>query len=137
MEIKRAVGMALLAYLTSFLIGIFFFVLSGVDLETTQQIPTHLWFISITLTILVAGIFSWLYFKPKKTKAGVKEGLLLGILFVIVGFILDLIITLPFYFIGGEQFNILNYYIDPFFISSLVAVVLTATVIGWIIDLKR
>ena len=50
----------------------------------------------ILLVILVV-ISSLVYFKERKIKANFKQGVLLGICFILVGVVLDSIITIPLF----------------------------------------
>ena len=45
--------------------------------------------------IFLVSIVSWFYFK--KVKSSLKEGFILGVMYVIVGTVLDLIITVPLF----------------------------------------
>jgi len=87
MNIKKAVLFGLILWMLIFVeVSIEMFAIAS---ESTQQI-VHV----IVLPILVV-ICSILYFKKEKKSAA--EGLLLGVIFLAVGTVLDLIITIPLF----------------------------------------
>ena len=49
------------------------------------------------LLIVLVGFPAWLYFRGKKVKAGFLQGLIVGLVFMVVGLVLDLAITVPLF----------------------------------------
>ncbi|MFA6088902.1 MAG: hypothetical protein WC755_03485 [Candidatus Woesearchaeota archaeon] len=77
----------------------------------------------VLLAILV--LFSTtMYFKSAKTKASLNEGLLVGIIFVIIGTLLDIAITVQL-FIGDYSF-----FNNPYLWTGLVEIVIISGITG-------
>ncbi len=49
------------------------------------------------LAAIITGSMSWFYFSRKKVEAGLQEGFLVGLVFVIIGMVLDAVITVPLF----------------------------------------
>ena len=92
MKILKATGLGTLLWVLIFFeVSIFIFVFG---LSSGNPIYHSLHFIFASLFTIAISLF---YFYPKKTKKGFLEGLLLGVIFVIVGVILDSVITVPLF----------------------------------------
>jgi hypothetical protein len=90
MKLKRAISFgALLWVLIFFEVSILMF---GLKLEPSALYYTIHYILLAALTFGVA----WLYFKGK-IEAGIKEGLLVGIVCLLTGIVLDVIITIPLF----------------------------------------
>ncbi len=124
-RLKRQVLFALIEYVLAFLIGLVFVLGTG---YTLLEEPLTFWIVSITLTIVLTVAVSWLYFK--KAPHTYQEGLRLGITFVLVGFVIDLL-GLITYALLGQPFNILAYYGDPLFWISILVLIGTTTFVGY------
>ncbi len=119
MNLKRAILTgALLWVLIFFEISILMF---GLGLEgITINIVNYI------VLIALASISAIIYFKGKNIKAGLKEGFILGVFYVIVGVILDAIITVPL-FVKDYSF-----FIDIFLIIGLIETIVITSIIGLI-----
>ena len=82
------------AYIASFLLGIVLSVALGYDPTNGGNIPMSLWRATLIVSVLVAAIFALRYFKSDTTRASFKNGLLFGVVLVVVGFAVDSIILL-------------------------------------------
>jgi len=131
MDIKRASWISCLAYISSFVVGIFIAKFMDADVFGGAQVPTAMWTVSILFTIILVVIFSLWYFQDTKITADLKEGLLLGLVMVIVGFLFDIILFLPVLF-SGTAADILDYYASPFFWLAIASVFAASGVTGWL-----
>ena len=131
MNKKRAWGIAVVLYIATFIIGIVTGMILGTDFTGETSIPLSHWIISIILSILITGIFSIWYFKGKKVKVSAKEGLKLGLIYLAVGVLFDLLFLTTFSLSGQDISAIASYYADPLFYVSVVLVVLTPVFIGY------
>ena len=131
MNLKRAVWISILLYLSTFVIGILVAFVLNTDLTGNEPISITHWVLSIILSLVLASLFSLWYFKGKKIKINSQEGLKLGITFIIVGFIFDMLFILPYLFLGfGDADAILSYYKDIWFWISVILIALTPVVVG-------
>lgn len=130
MNIKRAIGVGLLTYLTSFILGTIIMFAMGIDPSQTSEIPQSAYIINIIVTIILAGLFTLFYFRNKKIKRNAKEGFMFGIVLVIIGFILDIIILAIVSTMTTTQIDLLEYYSNPLFWLALILFVLTTTIVG-------
>lgn len=129
MNTKRAIGIGIVLYITTFIIGIILTIFSRVNLESPQNIPTTYWIITIVVTVLLTCLASIWYFNKQGTVRNMKEGLKLGVTFVICGFILDLLFFIPAFFTSGTSL-LLEYYSTPSFYITLLLVIVSAVFIG-------
>jgi hypothetical protein len=78
---------------------------------------------------IISIILSLIYFSgKKKTRGGFFRGILVGVLFIVIGIILDLVITLPLFVIpqgGSYQAFLLDYYM---LIGYLIVIILSGIV---------
>ena len=129
MKIKRAIWVALALYFTTFIIGIILTIIAQISLASPQEIPTTYWIITIVVTILLTSLTSIWYFNKPRISRNIKEGFKLGLTFVIVGFILDLIFFIPLFITSGASL-LIEYYSTPSFYITLLLVIVSATFIG-------
>ena len=79
----------------------------GFKLNPPSSLYYIIHYIAFVIFVLLASL---IYFRGKKVKAGLMWGLWLGIIFILVGIVLDSIITIPLFMkldygflIGGEM----------------------------------
>lgn len=77
----------------------------------------------ILSAIITAGA-SWLYFSRKKIEAGLQEGLLVGLVFVVTGIVLDALITVPL-FVKSYSF-----FFDKMLLIGLIEGIVVTGIIG-------
>lgn len=130
MNIKRAIGLSILAYIATFVVGALVAVVSGVDLGEIQEAPTILWVTGALVSVAFAWAFAWWYFRSPKTIASPRNGLLFGLVMIATGFILDFVTFLPLVTREDPWGSILAYYFNPFFWGTVVLVVITTTLVG-------
>ena len=115
MNYKRAIWTGILSWILVFFevsILMFGFGISDVNKSIVHYI----------LLIVVIAVPALIYFN--KEKAGLKEGFFLGILFVIIGLILDSIITIPL-FIKSYSF-----FLNPLLIIGFIEGLVITMVVG-------
>ncbi len=116
MHIQRAVLAGIVLWVLIFFeVSILMF---GFGLEGTTYYMIHY----ILAGILILAV-SWYYFKGPKSNKILKEGLLLGAVMVVIGIILDAIITVPLFIQEGYDF-----FLRLDIVMGLVLVVIVATV---------
>ena len=130
MNKKRAILVSLALYFATFIIGIILTVFANTSLSSPQEIPTTYWIITIVVTVLMTSLASIWYFNKSGISRNVKEGFKLGLTFVIIGFILDLLFFIPVFFTGSGSDLLIDYYSTPSFYLTLLLVVATAAFIG-------
>ena len=119
MELKRAVVIGIVLWIV-----IFFEVcalLFGLKLQQGSDLYLIIHYILLSIFVLIS---SFIYLKDKKAKPGLRQGLLLGLTFVVIEIILDSIIAVPLFMKGDYGFlvsgeMVLSYLIG-IFITSLV-----------------
>lgn len=117
MNLKRAV-----------LCGALFWVLIFFEVSILKfglKLPVDLtYYIVHYAAILVLTLISALIYFDIKQKSGFNEGFLLGVVFVLAGFILDFIVTVPLFIRDYKFFN------DVYLWMGYAEIVVVATVIG-------
>jgi ABC-type glycerol-3-phosphate transport system permease component len=132
---KRALWMSVLLYFTSFAIGILFAVLLGYDFSSQAEPTTSFWITGMVFNIILAGLFTWWYFK--KVKASAKEGLFFGLFAISVGFIFDAIFLVPTAIASGSFSEIWKYYGNSFFFATITLLLLATYGVGWYLEKKK
>lgn len=134
MNLKRAVGIGVVTYIVSLVIGMIVMLIMGFDPSQTSVVPSNMLYAIILVSVIVAGVFTLWYFgfKKKVIKPSLKEGALFGVILVIVGFILDLIIFGVTSLLTNSQINLIDYYSNPVFWVALALFVIVPAVVGWI-----
>ena len=129
MNKKRKILIAIALYVVTFIVGIILTIIAKVNLASPQEIPTTYWIITIVVTVLLTSLASLWYFNKSGVSRNIKEGFNLGITFVIVGLILDLLFFIPTFFTSGVSL-LIEYYSNPSFYITLLLVIASATFIG-------
>jgi len=143
MEIKRGIWMGVLWYLSVFALSILTALFyTDVSLD---NIPTSLIIIVFVETILLSAPFAfWYFLKKPKVKASLKEGALLGHVFIITGIVLDsLVLILYAIFYGGSE--ILTYCADPskwlwfllIIVGTVLLIIASTSLVGLYIQKRK
>jgi len=123
MNLKRGLIFGLLLWMIVFIIISILIMLPWVK-DSSVRINV-LWYIfEIPVILLLAK----LYFKQKKPT--LKEGFMLGVLALVIGIILDVIITVPL-FIGGDY---AKFYGDWMLYIGFAELIILTTISGWEFD---
>ncbi len=124
MNIKRGILVSIALYVATMIVGIILTIVANTSLSG-QNIPTIYWVITIATTVLLTCLASIWYFS--KAKKSPMEGLKLGLTFIGVGFVLDII----FFFTQDNAAEIMKqYYSSISFYLVLAIVVASAVFIG-------
>lgn len=94
MKIKRALLASIYTYLASLVVGIIGAFIFQTDPAQTS-VPVPMFLIGILAPILFTWIFATWYFRGSQVAQGRGQGLVLGILLVLISFILDVVTILP------------------------------------------
>ena len=130
MNKKRAVLISVALYVMTFVVGVILAIAGRLNFSNPAEIPAYFWIISLVTTVAFTAIASFWYFSSEGSKRNVKEGLTLGIFFVVIGFVLDILFFLPSLFTGSNFEMLLRYYKEPMFYLTLILVIGTTTFIG-------
>ena|SRR3989344_864898 len=130
MNIKRAIGVGVLTYVVSFIIGLIVMIAMGIDPLQASEIPQSAFIVNIVITIILAGFFTLFYFNDRKIKPNAYEGFMFGVVLVVIGFVFDVVM----FFIGsvfaGSKVDIATYYSNPLFWIALFLFIVTTTLVG-------
>jgi len=131
MNLKKAVGITVLVYLSTFILGSFIAFAMGMNITSMTDVPPEFWFVSFALTVILVGIGSFWYFKDKKVTPSAKEGALLGVVMVVISFALDFALIIPVILTTEMPIDMISYYTNPMFWTAIVLLFATTTVVGW------
>ena len=127
---KRALGISVVLYLCTFVVGVIALVASGVDMSATDvEMPNSTWYVGMVSAVILTSLFTLWYFGNKAIIPSAKSGLFFGLTSVLFGFVLDMI----FFGLGsasGVETELGDYYGDHRYWITLVLVVLTAMLVG-------
>lgn len=115
MKITRAILCGILLWV------LIFFEVSILMFGLKMQAGTFYYIIHYILSFLLIAISALVYFKGK-VKKGAVQGVLLGIIFVVVGAILDAIITVPLFIKSYSFFN--DFYLWLGYLETVVVSVI-------------
>ncbi len=132
MNLKRATLVSVLIYAISFAIGFILMFKLGINAFELETIPSSFYYLSMLAGIILTAVFTIFYFKDKKLKPSLKEGFLFGVVLIVVGSILDVIIFSIGLASGGPSTAIIDYYSNPFFWATIVLLLATSSLVGWI-----
>jgi len=118
MNIKRAIVVSILLWVIGLIMGSVLFFITG-RTGTNNFLLTTIGLISLVVFSAIAAHF---YFKGEiNVVPGIKQGFLLGIIFVVVGVILDSLAFISFVYVsGGIQQELTAYYVSPAFALGII-----------------
>ena len=133
MNLKRAIGFSVLAYVATFIIGIIAAVSIGLDSAEVEDIPTSMWIVGLISAVVLVKLAAWLYFRSPSVPASGRNGFLFGIIAVITGFVLDIATVLP----TGSLNTLWDYYANMYFWITVVAIIIVTTLLGARLGVKK
>ncbi len=123
MKLLKAIGLGIVLWVLIFFeVSILMF---GFKLNPPSM---NYYLIHYLFLAIISIVLTLIYFSGKKTKGGFFNGILIGIIFIVIGIILDAIITIPLFIIpngGNYQSFLLDYYM---LIGYLIIIVLPGIV---------
>ncbi|MBM3232714.1 hypothetical protein FJZ18_00925 [Candidatus Pacearchaeota archaeon] len=133
MKFYRALGISLLTYFFSMVLGIIVMTVMGISIASGgNDIPKEALIINIILTLILSGISTNIYLNGKGIKPGVREGFLFGIVLVVLGTIIDIIFFSLSSIATGTQQSIIEYYSNPLFWTALILFLATCIITGFL-----
>ena len=140
MNFKRAVGIGVVYYIASFVVGIVAALATGFDFEAGAAFTPILTVIGIVMTLILTPLFTYWYFNSKKgTKITptLQHGLKLGVVFLLIGTVFDLL-TLGAASVAGElPDNPFEFYMDIWFWVMLAVMLASAAGAGHYLANKK
>jgi len=129
MNYKRAIGIGVLVYFATMIVGIAVCSMLGIKPDITQPIPMTMWIVSAVLAVVLSVAGAYWYFLGKNLKPSLQAGLRFGAVMIAVGFVLDFIFFLTLSFEGHDPFAVMaGYYRQPMFWSTLILILFGS---GW------
>jgi hypothetical protein len=129
MQLKRAIWIAVLLYVASFITGFVNAMILGFDMSSMGAVPVAVWVANMLVGALLCAVFAWWYFL--KATAGAREGALLGLIFVGVSFVIEGVFIIPAMIVSGVAGDLLAYYGHPLFWVAVALVIGAACAVGW------
>lgn len=126
---KRALGVALAMYLTTFIIGIVAGIVTGQDMSSMEILSDWFWYVGMIAAVVCSVLFAIWYFKDKNITLSAKSGFYFGLTTVVVSFILDLAL----FSLGnsqGAEVELMDYYGNVRFWFILLLVLLASSAVG-------
>ena len=131
MNIKRAISITIIISFVVYLISVIGSKLLGIDLETANaaNMPTAMWYVALISVSIISTLGAIWYFRSSKIVPNIKNGLLLGLIFSIFGFIVSIILLL-IQENGGDI--ILSYFAQVEFWMAFILIITTSSLVGYI-----
>jgi hypothetical protein len=126
---KRALGISLMLYITTFVVGIIAGMILGADMSSMNNVPESFWYIGMVAAVVLSAVFVTWYLKNPALVPSAKSGFLFGLTATVISFLLDFILF-SLGNMGGANVDLGQYYGNFRFWIIVVLVVLTATLVG-------
>lgn len=130
-RLRRLVGGALMTYVVSLgasLVLVAFFGLNPV-MRAMNEPDLTIWLASFsTISLIAYGATKW-YLRDIRIEANVREGLFFGASLMVCGIALDMITVIPHAFVTAST-SIFTFYSKPFFLLTVVAILIAAALAG-------
>lgn len=127
---SRALLLAFLLYVATFIVGIISGVLLNTDMASINNTPDYFWYIGMVSSIVLTGLVASWYFTNKQIVPKATSGLLFGLTTVVLSLLLDLAILSAGKSQGAEV-DLGAYYSDYRFWIVVALVVITALLTGY------
>lgn len=133
MNIKRATFIGFMTYVATFMLGVLFAYVVGIDMAS-HVTPLEAWLIGMLLGMVLMVLATWWYFRPAELKPSVLQGVEFGIVTVLVAFVCDGAMILPYVLATGDFTEPLEYYTHPLFWSTVVLMVVMGGITAKFLD---
>jgi hypothetical protein len=137
MNYKRATGIALVAYVATFIIGIITTSLAQVPFSTDAVLPTIFFVIQIFAMFGIGVLFTLWYLRSPSIRTSGLSGLHFGLSMLAVGFILDAIAFVPALINGLPITQIISLYVNPLFWIAALILLATSYVTGFALSKRK
>jgi len=140
MNYKRAAGIALVAYIATFIIGILTTSLAQVPISidaTDIQLPTIFFIIQIFAMFGIGVLFTMWYLSSPSVQTSGMSGLHFGLSMLAVGFVLDAVAFVPALINGLPITQIISLYVNPLFGVAVAILLGTSYVTGFALAKRK
>jgi hypothetical protein len=137
MNYKRAAGIAFVAYVATFIIGIITTSLAQVPFSTDAELPTIFFVIQIFAMFGIGVLFTMWYLRSPSVPTSGISGLHFGLSMLAVGFILDVVAFVPALINGLPITQIISLYINPLFWIAVAILLATSYITGFALSKKK
>ena len=130
MNIKRAVGIIFVLFITVHTTAVIGSKSLGIDLETQDPtiMPLAMWYIALISAFILSALGVTWFFRSHKTVPNAKNGFLFGLAASIFGFIGDIILLAS----RKDGLDILlKYYTQPWYWMAFVLILVACTLVGY------
>jgi hypothetical protein len=130
MNLHKVIILNAILYIATFVVAAIILTLIGKPLQVSTPPNTDQIFVAMVTGIVLTVLGAWWYFQ--KAAASFKNGLLFGVIAVLVGFAMDAVLSIGIWISGKNPMSFLETSYTFFFfgIMLLLTVVLTG-VVGW------
>jgi len=124
MNYKRALGLGVLVYVGSFIIGLAACFFVGYDMTAGEPMPDSMYYVGMVAAVVLTYWATRWYLRGRPSY-DIVDGGMFGLAIIVIGFILDVIIF--GISMGGDISAMKLYYSDARFWITLIIIALTAT----------
>lgn len=132
MKLLKAIGYSILIYIVSFVIGILAGRALGIEYVSGDVIPDSLWYIGVLFVLILAVLFTFIYYRDMKIKPSTKEGFLFGSIVIGVAFAIQFIMYLGSIVYARYPVSLDTYSGEPLLLALLVLFIATTTFVSWL-----
>lgn len=140
MNIKRAIGISVAAYIVTFLLTIIISIVIGFDFtEATDpsDVPQMFLLFGSAAAVVIMILSTFWYFKKEGLVPSAGHGFGFGLTAIVIAFILDFLSVVPLLFTDENALAFLgSYYATPAFIITVVLIILVTTGVGYYLGTK-
>lgn len=130
MNLRKVIILNVILYIATFVVAAGVLALIGKPLQFSAPPQTNQIFVAMVTGIILTVLGAWWYFQ--KAVAGFRNGVLFGVIAILVGFAMDVVLSISIWISGKNPMSFLETSYTFFFfgIMLLLTVVLTG-VVGW------
>jgi hypothetical protein len=129
----RALGISLLLYIATFILGMAISFLSREQMGVATDVTESMWYVGMATSVILAAVFTYWYLRGSGLIPSVRCGLYFGLTAVMFSSIFDAAMFILAEYLGTPV-DLVAYYLDPHFWIIVAIVIGTSALVG---QLKR
>lgn len=138
MNYKRAIGISVLVYLGSMVVGMIACAILGIQPDLSAPIPMEMWLTGAGSSVLLSIGGAYWYFLGKGLKPDAQAGLSFGAAVIVTGFVLDALFFASLSFDGHDPVTVMTmYYSHPMFWVTIALILAGTGGTGWWLQSKK
>lgn len=133
MNHRKVIILNILLYIATFVVAAALLALFDVPLQVSKPPTTNQIFVAMVTGIVLTVLGAWWYFQ--KAPAGFRNGVLFGVIAILVGFAMDAVLSIGIWMSGKNPMAFLETSYTFFFFGIMLVLTLLLTgLVGWVMQ---